>query len=501
MNPEMNKYRLTAAMLALFLLISLAVRPAEALAPTGVHDGDYSAKVTFYLPSVNDGELLPVTERLHLSSIFSPEESVLRYLLEYPADDEHRAIPGDGMVQLADGQSYINSRGTAVINFNDAYAQLDASGRYLLAQCVTNTLCALGRVSAVVILCEGRPISLSDQEEIPAGAFRQSKGEDLPLVQAQLMARRSEESALRYSADTALYYPAQAGHGIICETRSVSFPEPGEVQIVRTLLDALSAPPEQLKDVPVMPMLTEFLTRDPEIIPLEDDTRAVELHFSSAFNQEINSLGILRSVLLASIATTVISFMPDTSAVICYIGPERVGGLVPVGLYEHTNESIIFQDGLLKWKDFSYFQLTESKLYFPNDKNDLVESIRLLPASWADSPEKMISALIAGPSYYDSASDLHSAFPVGFSQQDILGIDVRNDTCLLNLSGITAEKGRDFSEREERNMIYSLVNVLTDLPWCKRVEIYLDGEQPDVFLHSIYLPGSFMRYTDYIVPQ
>ena len=113
----------------------------------------------------------------------------------------------------------------------------------------------------------------------------------------------------------------------------------------------------------------------------------------------------------------------------------------------------------------------------------------------------MISALIAGPSYYDSASDLHSAFPVGFSQQDILGIDVRNDTCLLNLSGITAEKGKEFSEREERNMIYSLVNVLTDLPWCKRVEIYLDGEQPDLFLHSIYLPGSFMRSTDYIVPQ
>ena len=168
----MNKYRLTALFLALFLLLPLALSPAEAQAPVGVHDGDYSAKVTFYLPSVNDGELLPVTERLHLSSIFSPEESVLRNLLEYPADDEHRSIPGDGMVQLADGQSYINSRGTAVINFNDAYAQLDASSRYLLAQCVTNTLCALGRVSAVVILCEGRPISLSDQEEIPAGAFR-----------------------------------------------------------------------------------------------------------------------------------------------------------------------------------------------------------------------------------------------------------------------------------------------------------------------------------------
>ena len=493
----MNKTHLTATLLIVLLLLS-SVLPAGAAAPVGFQDGDYSAEVTFYLPSVNDGELFTVTDRLFLSSVFSPEESALRHLLEYPADDQHRSIPGDGSVQLADGQSYINSRGTAVINFNGAYAQLDAASRYLLAQCVTNTLCALGRVSAVVILCEGRQISLSDQEEIPTGAFRQSKGEDLPLVQAQLMARRSEETALRYSADTALYYPAYAGHGIICETRSVSFPEPDEVQLVRTLLDALSAPSEGLKDVPPMPMLTDFLTQDPELVPLDDDTRAVELHFSSVFNQEINSLGILRSVLLAGIATTLISFIPDTSAVICYIGTERIGGLVPVGLYEHTNESILFEDGLLQWEDFTYFQLTDCRLYYPDDHNDLVESVRLLPAHWADSPEKMINALIAGPSYYDSTSDLHSAFPEGFSSADILGIGIKNDTCLLNLSGDVVEKCSAFNEKEERNLIYSLVNVLTDLPWCKRVEIYLNGEQPETFLHKIYLPGSFMRYTDYL---
>ena len=199
----MNKTRLTAGLLIVLLILS-SVLPAGAAAPVGFQDGDYSAEVTFYLPSVNDGELFTVTDRLFLSSVFSPEESALRHLLEYPADDQHRSIPGDGAVQLADGQSYINSRGTAVINFNGAYAQLDAASRYLLAQCVTNTLCELGRVSAVVILCEGRQISLSDQEEIPTGAFRQSKGEDLPLVQAQLMARRSEETALRYSSDRAL---------------------------------------------------------------------------------------------------------------------------------------------------------------------------------------------------------------------------------------------------------------------------------------------------------
>ena len=495
---SMFRYRLTALLLAAVTLFSFAARPAAAAGPVGVQDGDYSAKITFYLPSVNDGELVTVTDHLRLSSVFSPEESALRHLLEYPADEQYRAIPGDGAVQLMDGQSYICSRGTAVINFNEAYARLDASSRYLFAQCVTNTLCALGRVRAVVILCEGRPVSLSDQEEIPTGAFRQSKGEDLPLVQAQLMARRSEESALRYSADTALYYPANAGHGIVCETRSVSFPEPGDVQAVRTLLDALSSPPEELTDIPEMPVLTDYLTKEPELVPLDDDTRAVELHFSPQLNQQVSSLGILRSVLLAGIATTLISFLPDTSAVICYIGQERVGGLVPVGLYEHTNESLLFEDGLMKWQDFSYFQLTECGLYFPNDKNELVRSVRLLPASWADSPEKMLSALIAGPSYYDSSADLHSPFPESFTADDLIGIGIKNDTCMVNLSGAVLEKCAAFNEKEEKNLIYSLVNVLTDLPWCKRVEIYVDGGQPETFLHTIYLPGSFMRYTDYV---
>lgn len=489
--------RLTAVLLTVVLLSVTAGQPAYA-APVGIHDGDYSKTVTFFLPSVNDGELVTVTDSLRLSSVFSPEESALRHLLEYPSDAEYRAVPGDGAVHLADGQSYICSRGTAVINFSSEYAQLDASRRYLLAQCVTNTLCALGRVNAVVILCEGRPLSLSDQEEIPAGVFRESKSEDLPLVQAQLMARRSEESALRYSADTALYYPAKAGQGIVCETRSVSYPEPGDVQAVLTLLDALSSPPEELTDIPEMPLLSDYLQQDPEIIPLDDDTRAVELRFSEELNQQISSLGILRSVLLAGITTTLTSFLPDTSAVVCYIGSERIGGLVPVGLYEHTNESILFEEGLMKWTDFSYFQLTDCKLYFPNDKNELIESVRLLPASWADSPEKMVSALMAGPSYYDSASDLHSPFPEDFTTEDILGIDIRNDACLLNLSASVVEKCAGFNEKQEKNLVYSLVNVLTDLPWCRRVQIYVNGEQPDTFLHSIYLPGFFMRYTDYL---
>ena len=496
--PTMNKLRFLPLLLALVLILPDGALASSAQAPTDFHDGNYSMDVTFCLPSVIDGELVSVTDSIRLSTSFSPEEAVLRHLMEYPADEQHRALPGDGIVQLADGESYINSCGTAVINFTEDYEALDASARYLLAQCVTNTLCGLGRVRAVVFLCQGHPVSLSDDEEIPAGAFRASERENLPLIQAQLMARRSEGNALRYSADTALYYPAPAGHGIVCETRSVTFPEPGEEQAVLTLLEALSMPPQELAGIPEMPMLTDYLTRSPEIIPLDDDTHAISLRFSEELNQQVSTLGILRSVLLAGITTTIVSFLPDTSAVICYIGAEQVGGLVPVGLYERGSESIIFSGGRMRWQDFTYFQLTSCRLYFPNDRNELVESIRLVPAAWADYPDRIIGELISGPDYYDSVSDLHGAFPAACSLDDVLGIGVRNHTCQINLSDSILEKCAGFSDQEERNLVYSLVNVLTDLPWCKRVELFVAGEQPETFLSQIYLPGDFMRYTDYI---
>ena len=489
------------AELALWAVLLAAVLPLTAFAssaPTEYYDGNYDREVTFSLPSAYDGEITEVTEKIRFSTAFSPEETVLRHLLEYPADSEHRSLPGDGVVQLSEDVSFIRSCGTATVNFNSAYADLDAAGRYLLAQCVTNTLCALGRVSSVVILCEGRAVSLSDQEEIPAGAYRQSSSDDLPLVQAQLMARRSEETALRYSADTAIFYPAQAGRGILCETRSVSFPEPGAEAAVQTLLEAMSAPPARLRDIPEMPGLTEYLTDTPALQPLDDDTQAVVLRFSEELNRQMSAHGILRSVLLGAITSTLTSFLPDTSAVICYIGDERIGSLVPVGLYNGANESKVFENGLMRWGDFTHFQLDECLLYFLNDQDKMTESVRALPASWADSPEYLLQALLEGPSYYDSVSDLHAAVPAEAAMNQILGIGTRQNTCMVNLSGEFLANCGDFTPAQERNLVYTLVNTLTNLPWCRRVELYIDGAQPDVLINEIALPGGFMRNADYI---
>lgn len=496
----MNK-RLFAAALLLSLLFRSSALAAAYPAPTGFEDGSYDREIVFWLPSTTEGEIVQVRDRLRFSTSYAPEETALRQLLSYSADSGHLPLPGDGGIMLADGISFILSCGTAIVNLSLEFEYLSEADRYLFAQCVTNTICGLGRAEAVVFLCEGSAVSLSDQETIPAGAFRQSDGLDLPLVQALLMARRSEETALRYSADTALFYPAQAGRGILCETRAVSFPEPGEEQAVLTLLEALSQPPETLLDVPQLPELTDYLTEAPLLIPVDDDHRSVVLRFSEALNQQISSRGVLRSVLLAGITSTLTAFLPDIASVVCYIGRDRVTSLVPVGLYEGANDSIVFQDGNMRWNDFAYFHLTECRLYFLNDRDQLTESVRSLPAAWADSPIQLLGALLDGPSYYDSMPNLHSAVPDSATPDDILGLDSVRDICLVNLSGRLIGACEGYSLAEERNFVYAIVNTLTCLPWCGRVELYVDGQQPDMLISQLALPGGFMRNADYAREQ
>ena len=69
---------------------------------------------------------------------------------------------------------------------------------------------------------------------------------------------------------------------------------------------------------------------------------------------------------------------------------------------------------------------------------------------------------------------------------------------MLNFSSQLITKCQGFSPAQERQMVYSLVNTLTQLPGVRRVCFFILGDQPQSFAGALYLPGDFMPNLDLI---
>jgi hypothetical protein len=74
-----------------------------------------------------------------------------------------------------------------------------------------------------------------------------------------------------------------------------------------------------------------------------------------------------------------------------------------------------------------------------------------------------------------------------------LGILAQGDTVLVNLSDAFQKACEGLSEDEERNMVYCMVNTLTESEVLKRVRFYVNGEQKPLAGH-IFMSGEFFRH-------
>lgn len=77
----------------------------------------------------------------------------------------------------------------------------------------------------------------------------------------------------------------------------------------------------------------------------------------------------------------------------------------------------------------------------------------------------------------------------------MLGAGLEDGVLLLNFSARFGTLCAGLSTENEKQLVYSLVNTLTEAETVRSVCIFIDGVQPETLSGSLHLPGTFMKNT------
>lgn len=457
-------------------------------APTTDTEQDYIQTVLLYLPSLDGSQLIAVPVAATLTLNKHRAQKLCEMLLAHPGTEYARPVAGEMTLALSGTDAVEVSGNTATVSLGASALRLSHEQLFTVGQALANTLCQFGDLQYVNVLVAGVQPGLNVAATLPAGCFQNNTREDL----ATLWARASAPySAGRRSFAAALYYPAPAGKGVLCEARTLSFSGPSLPAMAVTLLEALSAGAEGLPGVLRCPDLKGMMGADP-VVDDSSGGRRLVLRFSEELNSELQRTGITRSSLAASLTYTLATFLPGIEGIELRIGAEKITSVTPLETYAGAGDTITFQDALMRRRDFSAFLLDRCALYFANGRGKLTKVYRPIPFYETVSARALIQQLMMGPQPYDSQTGLSPVLPQGLRDADLIGVSFTDNTLLLNFSDQLPQLAQDMDEDEERRLVYALVNTLCEIEDVQKAALFILGEQPETLVQAVYLPGDFL---------
>lgn len=469
--------------------------------PVGDTLTEIAQTVQLSLPSAFNGQLMLVPERMLLEPFRHPAEAVVRKLLSYTGSEQAQPLWPEGTLQLNTGSRVEISGDVATVDLSANALMLDVRSLHTVSRAIANTLTQLGDIRYVNILVAGQQQGVDTAATFPVGSFRQTSNEDALARWENVSAQAGldAQSQRRFSAIATLYFPVAAGRGVAAEARALTFAGQSREQMAVTLIQALEQGAQTLPGVPRIVELSSLLSQVPQLTTLPGTgEKVMDLHFLDVFNEKLIEAGIPRSVMMASLALTLTTFIPGIAGVRAYIGAEAVTAVVPAGTYEGSGTSILFEDGIMRRAQFSPFLLTHVALYFANGNGTLTETKRPVPFRHARNARYLLAQLMEGPHAADSVQGLHACLPQGLNDAAIVGVSQVNDAIVVNFSGALLDSAKDLPPTQERQLVYGIVNTLTSLPGVKRVSLFIEGQQPETLAGSLFLPGEFLRNPEII---
>lgn len=344
----------------------------------------------------------------------------------------------------------------------------------LLCASIANTLLELEDVQAVNVLTGGRSDPLCN---LPLGVFTAIE-DNIAAAYA-----RTQSEAERFPADAGtgiernalLYFPAADDQHLLPEVRQLHLEN----------RDYASAILQQLSEGPLMrsccfsavPQNMDLLEGTPQLLVTEQGERIVELNFTAALSNYLDFAGMESWQLYGSLVLSLCSFLPETDAVrICIDG-------APVISCEMGGVSLQFEDGLMRRSDYAHAIGGSADLYFADDQGALTRAEIPMTRSAAISPLQLMQELVSA----EAPENLFSVFPEGIHAGDILGISVQDKTAQVNLSANFYARCQALDARQERLLIYAMVNTLTQLNEIGAAAFLVEGEQVESLAQSIYL--------------
>ena len=437
-----------------------------------------AANVTLYFAQSDGASFSAITRSIRVDPTENLLEAAVNALLA-------RSLAGAAMpVSNSDVRllSCEFASGIATVNLSVDARNVQSEQELLsLEVAIGNTLLGINGVRGVNVLIGNQSESFC---QLPFGLQTEVIG-NITASYAQLQTERDHylsDGASGISRKAALYFPTEGGSWLVPEIRQITFT--GE-SLAKTLVDALKAGPlENNCGISAIPEGAELLDANPDIRTLSTGELILVLNFSSTLANYLAFSGLEVWELVGSIALTMCSFLPEVDAVRVMVNDE------PINICEAGDIILNFPNGLIRRRDFTSWIGTTATLYLANEDGALSPVDRAVSMRSALSPRSLLTELF----YASEASEDGLRFPAppNVSPEDVLGIQMNGATLRLNLSGNFYRQCQMLDSRQERSLVYSIVNTLCQLSAVRSVRFYIEGLAADTLAGGIYLKSALM---------
>lgn len=452
--------------------------PSESPIEPAVGDsvGSASYKTAFYLVSPEQ-QLVPVYRTITLQSGESLAVRVLETLLSLPSSEEALSPFPEG-VRL---NGVERSGSVCVVDLSIDALNVQNEQQLLWMQAsVAATLTDLDGVDTVSLLIGGRDVGILS---MPFGAS--GKPEDnLAAVWAHLTADQailSDGGSIERTA--ILYYATRDGDYIAPVSRTVRIT--GDDYIMPLIQELMVPPAEADCLCSPFPQNAPLLLLEPEIVETDDGRRMIRLEFDANLMATLEMEGLTAWQLYASLTYTLTGFVPEVDGLIVLIGDGQLTRI------ERNGQELEFTEGEMNRASYPDAVCRLTAVYLSSSDGGLIRLYRSLDQKSAESPRALLAELFKGPATWEE--NAARVLPDGVSVDDVLGIRIQDGEAVVNLSSNLYRCAQSLTAQQEQNLIYAIVNTLTELPFVSTVRFQVEGETVDYLVGSIFLRSALMR--------
>jgi len=158
---------------------------------------------------------------------------------------------------------------------------------------------------------------------------------------------------------------------------------------------------------------------------------------------------------------------------------------------ERAGKELTFTAGQMRRSDYPDAVGRRVYTYMTSLEGGLVRLPRALDRHSASSPRAVLAELFAGVQPWEKKAA--RVMPDGVSIDDVLGICISDGEAVINLSSNFYRCCQSLNAQQEQNLIYALVNSLTELSGVTAVRFQVEGETVDHLVSSVFLRGALLR--------
>ena len=466
--------------------------PAEAkyTAPDGDGIMATDREYRMYFPGRDGLHLVSRSVRLDAADLNETAEMLVRSLISFEGDQETKKLGGTRPLDLYGTHPIEISSGICTVNLTSSALQMSSSDYYKTCLALSTTLCEMDEINSVNVLVADQSVALDITGNLPMGTLIAHPGENIPVLWEQMEAKRTpldkDESKTPLNSLATLYYPLPDSRGMACTLRMVTFSGQTPQQLAAGLIDAVSDVRRGLAGGQVFPELKSLLLHEPVASELEDGSRLITLSLREDAEALLEAGKTDLACFTAAITYTLITFIPNVSAVCIRIGDTPVTELKTARF-----RPVTALGGLVTRNAVERFLTSSVTVYFARN-GILCECERPVSRRSADSPRAQLYALMEGPDASEQEDGITAVLPETVREEDVLGIAAEGDTLLVNLSEQFREAILEQGKEAETLICYSIVNTLCKNTGTKRVRFFFEGEQTELIAGMIYWAGEFV---------